>query len=104
MPSMAIELRTSRRPSPKPKFNQLRRVFAVSRRNAVWVTDITYIRTWQGWLYLAMIMDLFSRKIVVWATKPIINQLFLDAIMEVVRSRRFCMANHLEPSMSRRGK
>lgn len=32
-------------------------------------TDITYIRTWQGWLYLAVVMDLFSRKIVGWATR-----------------------------------
>jgi putative transposase len=44
--------------------NVLQRQFTVTRRNKVWVTDITYIRTWQGWLYLAVVMDLFSRTII----------------------------------------
>lgn len=48
--------------------NLLQRQFTVTRRNKAWVTDITYIRTWQGWLYLAVVMDLFSRKIVGWST------------------------------------
>jgi len=48
----------------------LQRQFSVSRPNKVWVTDITYIRTWQGWLYLAVVMDLFSRKIVGWSAGP----------------------------------
>jgi putative transposase len=39
--------------------NILQRQFTVTRRNRAWVTDITYIRTWQGWLYLAVVMDLF---------------------------------------------
>ena len=39
----------------------LKRQFVVSRQNRVWGTDITYIRTWQGWLYLAVVMDLYSR-------------------------------------------
>ena len=43
--------------------------FDVSRPNRIWVTDITYIRTWEGWLYLAIVMDLFSRKIIGWATR-----------------------------------
>jgi putative transposase len=46
----------------------VKRNFDVVRPNKVWVTDITYIRTWQGWLYLAVVMDLFSRLIVGWAT------------------------------------
>ena len=37
--------------------NRLQRQFTVTRRNKAWVTDITYIRTWQGWLYLAVVMD-----------------------------------------------
>ena len=40
--------------------NLLKRQFTVTRRNKAWVTDITYIRTWQGWLYLAVVMDLLS--------------------------------------------
>jgi putative transposase len=43
--------------------NLVKRNFDVSRPNKVWVTDITYIRTWEGWLYLAIVMDLFSRKL-----------------------------------------
>ena len=39
--------------------NILQRNFAVSRPNIAWVTDITYIRTWKGWLYLAVVMDLY---------------------------------------------
>ena len=52
--------------------NILKRQFTVTRPNKACVTDITYIRTWQGWLYLAVVMDLFSRKIVGWATGPTI--------------------------------
>lgn len=105
--------------------NLLKRQFTVTRRNKVWVTDITYIRTWQGWLYLAVVMDLFSRKIVGWSVRPTIHrELVLDAVLMAVRRRkprgtlihsdqgtqygsdawrRFCRSNHLEPSMSRKG-
>ena len=38
--------------------NMLRRGFTVPRPNTAWVTDITYVRTWEGWLYLAVVMDL----------------------------------------------
>jgi putative transposase len=37
--------------------------------NVAWVTDITYIRTWECWLYLAVVLDLFSRKIVGWGSR-----------------------------------
>lgn len=90
------------------------------------MTDITYIRTWQGWLYLAVVMDLFSRMIVGWAAEPIVHrELVLNAVLMAVRRRRrprgtlihsdqgtqygsdawrrFCRSNHLEPSMSRKG-
>lgn len=105
--------------------NLLQRQFTVSRKNEAWVTDITYIRTWQGWLYLAVVMDLFSRKIVGWATRSTIHrELVLEAVAKAVKLRRprttvihsdqgtqygsdawrrFCLAHHLEPSMSRRG-
>ncbi len=105
--------------------NSLQRNFTISKPNTAWVTDITYIRTWQGWLYLAVVMDLFSRKIVGWSTKPTIGrELVIDAVMMAVRRRRpkqalihsdqgsqygsddwrrFCRTNGLEPSMSRRG-
>jgi putative transposase len=105
--------------------NLLQRQFTVTRPNKAWVTDITYIRTWQGWLYLAVVIDLFSRKVVGWATGPTVHrELVLNAVLTAVRGRRprgtlihsdqgtqfgsdawrrFCRGNHLEPSMSRKG-
>ena len=50
--------------------NVLNRDFAPDAPNKVWVTDITYIRTYEGWLFLAAVMDLYSRQIVGWATAP----------------------------------
>ena len=47
--------------------NLLDRDFSVDRPNAAWCTDITYLWTVQGWLYLAVIIDLYSRKVVGWA-------------------------------------
>lgn len=43
--------------------NHLNREFTVDAPNKAWVTDITYIRTWQGWLYLAVVVDLYARKV-----------------------------------------
>jgi transposase InsO family protein len=47
--------------------NLLNQCFDVDRENQVWVSDITYIRTKQGWLYLTVIIDLFNRKVIGWA-------------------------------------
>jgi len=47
--------------------NILNQDFAVSRGNQVWVSDITYIQTKQGWIYLTVIIDLFHRKVVGWS-------------------------------------
>lgn len=71
--------------------NILQRKFTVTRPNKAWVTDITYVRTWQGWLYVAVVMDLFSRKIVGWSSGPTIHaELALDAVLMAVRRRRPC--------------
>ncbi|MDT8370430.1 MAG: DDE-type integrase/transposase/recombinase [Gammaproteobacteria bacterium] len=50
-----------------PAPDRLKREFRVSHHNKVWVADTTFIRTRQGWLYLAMMMDLYSRQIIGWA-------------------------------------
>ncbi len=61
--------------------NILNRQFNVSGLNKVWTADISYVWTLEGWLYLAVIMDLFSRQIVGWAIdKRIKKQLTLDAL------------------------
>ena len=53
----------------KPLFatpNRLEQQFDVQASNQVWVIDITYIRTNESWLYLAVVLDLFSRQVVRW--------------------------------------
>ena len=61
--------------------NILDRQFDVSEPNKVWTADITYVWTLEGWLYLAIVMDLFSRQIVGWAMDGRIKrQLVLDAL------------------------
>jgi transposase InsO family protein len=61
--------------------NLLERRFDATEPNAVWATDISYVWTLQGWLYLAVVMDLYSRQIVGWAVdKRIKKQLSLDAL------------------------
>ena len=47
--------------------NLLGRNFSAAARNQIWLADITYIETGQGWLYLAAVIDLYSRRIVGWA-------------------------------------
>lgn len=47
--------------------NKLNREFTVIKENTAWVSDITYIRTGQGWLYLTSVIDLFDRKVIGWA-------------------------------------
>lgn len=105
--------------------NLVKRNFDVSQPDRIWVTDITYVRTWEGWLYVAVVLDLFSRKVIGWAMRPTLHrELVLDAMLMAVRQRRpnraivhsdqgtqyssddwrrFCQTNQLEPSMSRRG-
>ena len=61
--------------------NLLNRQFEVDKPNQVWTADITYVWTFQGWLYLAVVMDLFSRQIVGWAISDRMKkQLTLDAL------------------------
>lgn len=54
--------------------NQLNRQFSVAKPNQVWVGDITYLRTTEGWLYLSVLIDLFSRRVVAWHMSTCIDQ------------------------------
>ena len=106
--------------------NVLNRDFAPEAPNQVWVTDITYIRTYEGWLFLAVVVDLYSRQVVGWATAPTMTRdLVLQALLAAVWKRKpapgvlvhsdqgsqlnsddwqaFLKAHHMVPSMSRRG-
>lgn len=69
--------------------NLLARDFTATRRNEKWVSDITYIRTKEGWLYLAVIIDLFSRKVVGWSMRSDMKTgLLLDALSMAIRTRK----------------
>jgi len=60
--------------------NLLQQDFAVDQPNRVWVSDISYIATGEGWLYLCIVMDLFARKIIGWSMQTTLGQsLVLDA-------------------------
>ena len=106
--------------------NRLNREFEVSRPNRIWVTDFTYIRTYEGWLYVTVVIDLFSRKVIGWSMKTSPkSDLVIDALLMAVWRRRpkekvlihsdqgvqytskdwrdFLRDNNLEISMSRRG-
>lgn len=106
--------------------NRLEQQFTTEVPDQAWVTDLTYIRTYEGWLYLAVVLDLYSRAVVGWSMKPgMATELVLDALlMAVWRPRpqqsviihsdqgsqfgsddftRWCKDNDLLPSMSRRG-
>lgn len=68
--------------------NILARNFDADAPNQSWVTDITYIATQEGWLYLAVILDLYSRRVVGWATSASLHRdLALDALDAALKAR-----------------
>jgi len=78
--------------------NLLNREFDVCEPDRVWVTDITYIWTAAGWLYLAVILDLFSRRVVGWSMSHRINkELVIGAFQKELKS------HGMRSSMSRKG-
>ena len=106
--------------------NRLQQRFEVANPNEAWVTDITHIRTHEGWLYLAVVIDLYSRKVIGWSMQSRIKkELVLNALLMAVWRRKptnlvtvhsdqgsqytshdwkaFLDANNLQTSMSRRG-
>nr|WP_143054575.1 IS3 family transposase [Massilia timonae] len=106
--------------------NHLQRQFDVIEPNKVWVTDITYLRTYEGWLYLAVVIDLFSRQVIGWSMSSRIDkELAMSALLMAVWRRKpttevlvhsdqgsqfsscdwrdFLESHNLVQSMSRRG-
>jgi putative transposase len=106
--------------------NHLDRQFEVMAPNTHWVTDITYLRTHEGWLFLAVVLDLFSRQVVGWSMRPSLHSdLVLQALLAAVWRRKpaaglmlhsdqgsqytggewqaFLKSHHIVCSMSRRG-
>ena len=68
--------------------NILDRQFAPDAANRAWVSDITYIRTRSGWLYLAAVLDLFSRKVVGWAMAPNMPAELVCAALQMAIAQR----------------
>jgi putative transposase len=69
--------------------NVLDRQFAPAEANQAWVSDITYIRTGSGWLYLAAVLDLYSRKVIGWAMAPSMPaELVCTALQMAICQRR----------------
>jgi putative transposase len=69
--------------------NLLKQNFAATAPNQLWAGDITYISTRQGWLYLAVVMDLYSRRIVGWSMNRWMSRgLVVDALKMAINSRR----------------
>ncbi len=60
--------------------NLIQREFSPALPNRVWTTDITYVDTGEGWLFLTVMLDLFSRQVVGWSIQPrMTQQLVVDA-------------------------
>ena len=68
--------------------NVLNRQFEQTQPNQAWVCDITYIRTRSGWLYLAAVLDLHSRKIVGWAMSPAMPAALVCAVLQTAIVQR----------------
>ena len=73
----------------RPALDLVDRNFYAAKPNQLWVADITYVPTWVGFLYLAVVLDAFSRRIVGWAMgNDLKTQIVLDAINMAIGQRR----------------
>ena len=98
MHNMGLKSRIERRfrptttqvdPTKQPAPNLLAQDFAADAPNRKWVTDITYLPTTAGWVYLAVVLDLFSRKVVGWSLGASLHtELVSQALRRAIESRR----------------
>lgn len=89
---------TQRQPGLVPAPNLLNRTFDAQRPNQKWVVDITYIDTAEGWLYLAPVLDLFSRKIVGWAMADHMESELVESALKMAFDQRRPASNLLHHS------
>ena len=67
----------------------MKRNFTPEAPDRLWVADITYVRTWEGWLYLSFVLDAYSRKIVGWSmSNHLKTELVVDAVNMAIYNRR----------------
>ena len=87
--SRRYRVTTQANPAHPAAPNRLAQVFVATQPDQIWLSDITYIRTGQGWLYLAAILDLYTRRIVGWAMgKHLKADLTLKALEMALLTRR----------------
>ena len=78
-------------PDPKAPcpLDRVNRQFRAERPNQLWVSDFTYVSTWQGWVYVAFVVDVFSRRIVGWRQSSSMHTEFvLDALEQALYDRK----------------
>jgi putative transposase len=69
--------------------DRVNRQFTAQRPNQLWVSDFTYVSTWQGWLYVAFVVDVFARRIVGWRVSSSMHTDFvLDALEQALHARQ----------------
>lgn len=79
---------TQRQPGVIPAPNRLNQDFSATTANTKWVSDFTYIDTAEGWLYLAIILDLFSRKVVGWAMSAHMDTALVETALQMALQTR----------------
>lgn len=80
---------TRRDPDARPAPDLVQREFSADAPDQLWVADITYVPTWEGFLYLAVVLDVFSRKVVGWAMRThLLTELVLAALDMALMRRR----------------
>jgi transposase InsO family protein len=76
------------RSAPCP-LDRVNRQFKADRPNQLWVSDFTYVSTWQGWLYVAFVIDVFARRIVGWrVSRTMATDFVLDALEQALYARQ----------------
>ncbi len=86
-------------PSKNPAENKLDRNFTADAPNRKWVTEFTWLRTETGWAYLAVVIDLFGRKVIGWSIGSwLVTELVSDALRAAIESRRPDGKRLLHPS------
>jgi transposase InsO family protein len=87
-PRRRFRLTTQSDPTVAPAPHHLAQRFTVAAPNRVWAADITALPTRQGWLYLAVVIDLWSRRVVGWALRPTLETELVAAAWQVAIGRR----------------
>ena len=76
----------AKQPCPQDRVN---RQFKADRPNQLWVSDFTYVSTWQGWLYVAFVIDVYARRIVGWrVSRSMTTDFVLDALEQALYARQ----------------